>query len=63
MSLRTGDRARAHKIDRKRRVHRSQVRLLRRVSAPAQNERYEAAPTPLAIQGKDIVDFAPSILP
>lgn len=37
MSFRTGDRARAHKVSRKRRVHRTLIRLLRRVSAPAQD--------------------------
>lgn len=42
MSFRTGDRARAHKVSRKRRVHRTLIRLLRRVSAPAQDQRGEA---------------------
>jgi hypothetical protein len=35
MSFRTGDRARAHKIAGKRRVRRSALRLLRRVSTAA----------------------------
>jgi hypothetical protein len=35
MSLKSGDRARANKITRKRRLRRSQLRLLRKLSAPA----------------------------
>ena len=36
MSFRSGDRARAHKIRRKKRLQRSLTRVLRRVSEPAQ---------------------------
>jgi hypothetical protein len=43
MSFLTGDRARAHKIHRKRRFRRSEIRLLRRVSAPALDGRVEGA--------------------
>jgi len=35
MSLRSGDRARAHKVERKRRFRRTRLRLLRKLSAPA----------------------------
>jgi len=38
MSLRSGDRARANKVTRKRRLRRSQLRVLRRVSTPVQDE-------------------------
>jgi len=38
MSLLNGDRARAHKVSRKRRVRRTQLQLLRRVSAPAKDK-------------------------
>jgi hypothetical protein len=49
MSFRTGDRARAHKIAGKRRVRRSQMRLLRRVSTPTPDQHSAAAPpTPKA---------------
>jgi hypothetical protein len=50
MSFLNGDRARAHKVDRKRRFRRSEIRLLRRVSAPAVEGPVEApAATKLAI--------------
>jgi hypothetical protein len=39
MSFLNGDRARAHKVDRKRRFRRSEIRILRRVSAPALDAR------------------------
>ena len=38
MSSRSGDRARADKITRKRRLRRSQLRILRRVSTPTSDE-------------------------
>jgi hypothetical protein len=44
MSLKSGDRARANKITRKRRLRRSQLRLLRKVSAPAREESTESQP-------------------
>jgi len=47
MSFKTGDRARAHKVSRKRRVHRTLIRLLRRVSSPAQDVREEVAILPV----------------
>ena len=34
MSFRSGDRARADKVNRKRRLRRSQIRILRRLSGP-----------------------------
>jgi hypothetical protein len=43
MSLRSGDRARANKVTRKRRLRRSQLRLLRKLSAPAREENTESA--------------------
>ena len=42
MSFLNGDRARAHKVDRKRRFRRSEIRLLRRVSTPVVEARVEA---------------------
>jgi hypothetical protein len=42
MSFLNGDRARAHKVDRKRRFRRSEIRLLRRVSTPVLDGRVEA---------------------
>lgn len=38
MSVRSGDRARANKVDTKRRLRRSQIRLLRRLATPAKSE-------------------------
>jgi hypothetical protein len=38
MSFKSGDRARAHKVVRKRRLRRSQLRLLRKLSSPAREE-------------------------
>ena len=35
MSFKTGHRARAHKVTTKRRLRRSQIRLLRRLATPA----------------------------
>jgi len=53
MSFLNGDRARAHKVDRKRRFRRSEIRLLRRVSVPALDARVEApGATELAIAPK-----------
>ncbi len=46
MSFLNGDRARAHKVDRKRRFRRSELRLLRRVSAPALDVRAQTPVTP-----------------
>jgi hypothetical protein len=43
MSFLNGDRARAHKVGRKRRFRRSELRLLRRGSAPALEVGVEAA--------------------
>jgi hypothetical protein len=43
MSLLNGDRARAHKVDRKRRFRRSEIRLLRQVPAPTLDARVDAA--------------------
>jgi hypothetical protein len=48
MSFRTGDRARAHKIAGKRRVRRSALRLLRRVSTSAPVQHEVAVPPPAA---------------
>jgi hypothetical protein len=45
MSFLNGDRARAHKVDRKRRFRRSELRILRRVSAPALDLRGQTAVT------------------
>jgi hypothetical protein len=55
MSFLNGDRARAHKVDRKRRFRRSELRLLRRVSAPALDLRIQ---TPAAAE---VVDAAPKL--
>jgi len=55
MSFLNGDRARAHKVDRKRRFRRSELRLLRRVSAPALDLR---AQTPAAAE---VIDAAPKL--
>lgn len=52
MSFKSGDRARAHKVSRKRRVHRSLIRLLRRVSAPAKDGHDEVAVPVLALAVK-----------
>jgi len=45
MSFLNGDRARAHKVDRKRRFRRSELRILRRVSTPALDLRSQTAVT------------------
>jgi hypothetical protein len=55
MSFLNGDRARAHKVDRKRRFRRSELRLLRRVSAPALDLRAQA---PVAAE---VIDAAPKL--
>jgi len=39
MSIRSGDRARANKVNTKRRLRRSRLRLLRRVSEPSHDEK------------------------
>jgi hypothetical protein len=39
MSIRSGDRARANKVTTKRRLRRSRLRLLRRVSEPSHDEK------------------------
>jgi hypothetical protein len=46
MSFRSGDRARAHKINRKRRFRRSEMRLLRRVTTPVPDERHASPIAP-----------------
>jgi hypothetical protein len=38
MSFRSGDRARAHKVNRKRRLRRSLLRVIRKVSSPSLEE-------------------------
>jgi hypothetical protein len=55
MSFLNGDRARAHKVDRKRRFRRSELRLLRRVSTPAIEVR---AQTPIA---SEVIDATPKL--
>ena len=37
MSLRSGDRARAHKVTRKRRLRRSQLRILHKLAIPSKH--------------------------
>jgi hypothetical protein len=46
MSVRSGDRARANKVDTKRRLRRSQIRLLRRLATPAKDATPANDPTP-----------------
>ncbi len=49
MSLRNGDRARAHKIRTKRRLRRMQIRVFRRVLEPAREESHAEAGLPSVI--------------